>query len=373
MPAEITAPRPLAPSVSGPWLAERLLAWHAQHGRHQLPWQSPRTPYRVWISEIMLQQTQVMTVIPYFERFMQRFPDIEALAAAPLDEVLHLWSGLGYYARARNLHRAAQHICTGHGGQFPQRIDQVEALPGIGRSTAAAILALSAGQRHAILDGNVKRVLCRLHLIEGWPGARLVEQQLWALAETHTPPRQVADYTQAIMDLGATVCTRSRPRCAECPLQSRCAAFANEASARLPTPRPRKTLPVRQTTMLLLCNEDNELLLQRRPPSGVWGGLLSLPEIPHDVCDNDAALHDWCRDRMQCTIVITAHWPPLRHTFSHFHLDITPVIARVIATRPTLMERPDLVWYNHQQHRHGLAAPVSYLINQLYRQQEAPR
>jgi len=257
--------------------ADTLLAWFDTHGRHDLPWQHPRTPYRVWISEIMLQQTQVSTVVPYFERFLQRFPDVHSLAAAAQDDVLALWSGLGYYARARNLHRAAQHIVERHDGKFPTTLEAWLALPGIGRSTAGAILAQAFEQRQPILDGNVRRVLARYHAIDGWPGDRAVQDQLWKRAEAATPHRRIADYTQAIMDLGATVCTRT-PRCNQCPLSTGCGAHRLGRTADFPGRRPRKTLPVRLTAMLVLRDENGRILLVRRPPTGIWGGLWSLPE-----------------------------------------------------------------------------------------------
>ena len=252
--------------------ARRLLAWHAEHGRHTLPWQRDPTPYRVWVSEIMLQQTQVSTVVPYFERFMARFPKVAILAAAPLDEVLHHWSGLGYYARARNLHRAAEILAGTYGGEFPATLEEVIALPGIGRSTAGAILALSRGLRHPILDGNVKRVLARGFAVEGWPDAPHVQKTLWALAETLTPLEGVAAYTQAIMDLGATLCTRSRPACERCPVATLCVARQLSKVENYPAPRPRKPLPERRTRFMVLRDPAGRWLLERRPARGIWGG-----------------------------------------------------------------------------------------------------
>ena len=269
--------------------AERLLAWFDVHGRKDLPWQVDDS-YAIWISEIMLQQTQVQTVIPYYERFMLRFPDAVALADAPLDEVLHHWSGLGYYARARNLHAAAEIVRDQHGGRFPTSFDDVEALPGVGRSTAGAIIALSSGERHPILDGNVKRVLARHAAIDGWPGKTDVANALWALAEEHTPTERVADYTQAIMDLGATLCTRSRPRCAACPVHADCRACAMDAVERFPGKKPKKAKPRKVTTMLMAVSRDS-LYLERRPAAGIWGGLWSLPEVDNDGID------DWCERR----------------------------------------------------------------------------
>ena len=347
-------------AASSPTFASRILAWYDHHGRHDLPWQTDPTPYRVWVSEIMLQQTQVATVIPYFRRFTQRFPDVQALAAAPLDDVLHLWSGLGYYARARNLHAAAGRICAGHGGRFPEDIDSLTALPGIGRSTAGAILALACGQRHPILDGNVKRVLARFHAVEGWPGKSAVLKRLWALAEDHTPRERVADYTQAIMDLGATLCRRGAPACDACPLNTDCAALAQGRPQAYPAPRPKRELPVREVYMLLLVDGEGRVCLQQRPPSGVWGGLWSLPEF-----DSPRALADWC-SRFTGEAVEVLEQPPLRHSFSHFHLDIRPRLVRLENPPFSVMEGGQCVWYNSRQPPSlGLAAPVRRLLDRL--------
>ena len=255
------------------------MPWFDHAGRKHLPWQIDPTPYRVWVSEIMLQQTQVTTVIPYYERFMQRFPGIHALAAAPVDEVLHLWTGLGYYARARNLHRAAQLIAGEHGGEFPVTIDAVQALPGVGRSTAGAILALSMSQRHPILDGNAKRVLCRYFGVEGFSGDAAIEKKLWLLADRCTPASRVAHYTQAIMDLGATVCVRTRPVCRSCPLQKECVARIEGRQALLPTPRPKKVRPQRVAHIVIVTRDDGAVLLERRPPVGRLGRLVDVPSI----------------------------------------------------------------------------------------------
>lgn len=344
--------------------SKALLRWHARHGRHDLPWQQQRTPYRVWVSEIMLQQTQVSTVIPYFERFMQRFPDIHALAGASIDEVLHLWTGLGYYARARNLHRAAGIIASAQGGVFPSQLDQLMALPGIGRSTAGAILSLACGQAQPILDGNVKRVLARCHAIRGWPGQREVEQQLWQLAERYTPTQHNSDYTQAIMDLGATLCMRSKPACDACPLQRDCQAYKEQCVESCPGKKPKKALPIRETAMLML-RDGARVLLQQRPPSGIWGGLWSFPETA--VASDERELRQWCRDALQLEIDTPTRWSVIRHTFSHFHLDITPLEASVRNNlTESVMESVNTVWYNTcQPDARGLAAPVKRLLDSL--------
>lgn len=353
---------------------DRLLDWFDRHGRHDLPWQRPRTPYRVWISEIMLQQTQVATVIPYFERFVARFPDCAALADAPLDEVLHHWSGLGYYARARHLHAAARHIVATHGGDLPATLAEVEALPGIGRSTAGAILALGREARHPILDGNVKRVLCRHFAIDGWPDAPAVLKQLWVLADSLTPSARVADYTQAIMDLGATVCTRSVPRCAECPVAASCEARARGLTARLPAPRPPRVLPERHSHFLLLEDPDGNFLLARRPARGIWGGLWGFPEI---APEDDAAA--WCRRHGLDVLQAPTRLPTVTHTFTHFRLHIAPWRMCVARTpmqcrdgespadpAPAAMAGDHWLWYNvRAPARVGLAAPVTRLLDLL--------
>ena len=335
--------------------AARVLRWARQHGRHDLPWQQQPTPYRVWVSEIMLQQTQVATVIPYYQRFMTRFPDLHTLADAPLDDVLHHWSGLGYYARARNLQRAAQQIRDQHGGVFPLAFDAVASLPGIGRSTAGAILALACSQRHPILDGNVRRVLARFHAIEGWPGDKAVEKQLWELAEQHTPPQNVAAYTQAIMDMGATLCTRSKPDCRNCPLADDCSTHQAGRENDFPSPRPRKQLPVKRVRMLIL-TDGERLMLERRPPSGIWGGLWGFPELAPEQ-----DIETWCRQQFGTAPSSQHVLPGLRHTFSHFHLDIEPVVLQVAATN--LNDRETRIWFVlASPPQVGLAKPVSRLL-----------
>jgi len=341
--------------------SERVLDWFDRHGRTDLPWQLQPTPYRVWVSEIMLQQTQVSTVVPYYQRFMARFPDVAALAQAGQDQVLHHWSGLGYYARARNLHAAAKMIVAEFGGRFPEAFDDVLALPGIGRSTAGAILALACGQRYPILDGNVKRVLARVHAVEGWPGQGSVSNTLWGLAERYTPGSRVAAYTQAMMDLGATLCTRSRPRCDACPLGTDCIARATGRQSDYPAPRPKKTLPVRAVSMLLVCNGRGEVLLEQRPPAGIWGGLWSFPELApeHDVAE-------WCQTTLGLGLQEVAAWPMVRHTFSHFHLDITPVVVQAGERQGSVMEGGSLLWYNMKAtEERGFAAPVEKLMQRL--------
>jgi A/G-specific adenine glycosylase len=339
--------------------SSRLLAWFDEHGRKDLPWQSPKDTYRTWVSEIMLQQTQVQTVIPYFERFMQRFPDITTLANAPRDEVLAHWSGLGYYARARNLHSAAQVIRDDHGGVFPDTFDTVVALPGIGRSTAGAILALSKDQHHAILDGNVKRVLARHEAIAGWPGTTAVAKRLWEIAERNTPQQRVADYTQAIMDLGATVCTRSKPACERCPVATDCRARIEASVTLFPGRKPKKDKPLRTTTMVLACY-DGQVYLERRPESGIWGGLWSLPEIA------GASVEEWCRERLAREPGEAEEWQALRHSFSHYDLDIRPIVVRIEAPLSKVADFADARWHPlDNDPPGGIAAPVRTLIEQL--------
>lgn len=347
--------------------AGAVLQWFDQHGRHDLPWQQNTTPYRVWVSEIMLQQTQVSTVIPYYHRFMQRFPDVSALAEAPIDDVLHLWTGLGYYARARNLHKSAQIVTNHYQGNFPPSLEQLSELPGIGRSTAGAILALSMGQRGIILDGNVKRVLCRYYAIQDWSGENATQKQLWQLAGQATPAERVAAYTQAMMDLGATVCTRSKPACARCPLADTCQALALGLTKTLPVSKPRKILPVRQTFMLICEQGKGEVLLEQRPASGLWGGLWSLPEFS-GFDDVQTWLEHKGANFKTC-------WPVVRHTFSHFHLDITPVIA-TLASHHIAEQDAGTCWYplaptaDDTRVNLGLSAPVKKLLQRLGAHQE---
>jgi len=309
----------------------------------------------------MLQQTQVKTVVPYYQRFMQYFPEVQTLAAASLDEVLHCWTGLGYYARARNLHRAAQQICTEYAGKLPTGLNKLMRLPGIGRSTAGAILALAHEQRYSILDGNVKRVLCRYYAVEGWAGETKVAEQLWHLAEKNTPSKRVAAYTQAIMDLGATVCTRSHPHCVLCPFSQDCTAHQNRLEKAYPTPKPRKALPVKTTAFIMLQNQWGEVLLEKRPTKGIWGGLWSFPE-----CATADDIPAWCQQHLNNAAPKCYTCQSLRHTFTHFHLDITPVLMPIEAESCQTVALRGTVWYNTAQPQtYGLAAPVVHLLTQL--------
>lgn len=308
----------------------------------------------------MLQQTQVATVIPYYYRFLQRFPDVKSLANAPIDEVLQHWSGLGYYARARNLHRAAQMIVES-GGQLPDTIDSLIDLPGIGRSTAGAILSIACGQSHPILDGNVKRVLARFHGIHGWTGDSKINKHLWDISSRYTPSRRTGAYTQAMMDMGATLCTRSKPKCQSCPVNSACYAYREDKTAELPTPKTRKKLPVKQSFWLLLQNSDREILLEKRPPAGIWGGLWSLPEY-----DSLEDLRSWC-DQQALSIKSLRVLPGRRHTFSHYHLDYCAVIVNGENRNNYVMEANRPVWYKASEFDSlGLPAPIRRLLQEIF-------
>jgi A/G-specific adenine glycosylase len=340
--------------------AAALIEWHARHGRHDLPWQRRRTAYRVWVSEIMLQQTQVATVIPYFERFMERFPDAGTLAAAPLDEVLHLWSGLGYYARARNLHRAAVSITEEHGGRFPKSFEAVAALPGIGRSTAGAILALSRGERFPILDGNVRRVLSRHFAVAGSASDRAVLQKLWELSDECTPTEQVATYTQAVMDLGATVCVRRNPSCTTCPVATTCLAYNTGRQHELPSPKPARARRMREVFMLAAVRAGGDVLLERRPERGVWGGLWCLPEFESA---SDAA--DYARRVLRGAAERPVPLAPVEHAFTHFDLVITPLLAHCADSAYT-PDPAQSLWYRAREPaRLGLPAPIRLLLARL--------
>ncbi|NJD30661.1 MAG: A/G-specific adenine glycosylase [Gammaproteobacteria bacterium] len=337
--------------------APALLAWFDVDGRKDLPWQQDPTPYRVWVSEIMLQQTQVSTAIPYYTAFLRRFPDVRALASARLDEVLHLWSGLGYYARARNLHRAAQAIVRRHDGRFPESIEEVMELPGIGRSTAGAILALSRGERHPILDGNVKRVLTRYFGVDGYPGDAAVEKRLWAQAEACMPRDRIAAYTQGIMDLGATVCTRTRPACLLCPVGSQCVARERGWQDRLPSPRPRVHRPRREAWLVVAMRGEHKVLLERRPPSGIWGGLWGLPEFP-----TRAHAEQWCREHLSGAAE-PLRGDSLRHAFSHFDFEMRPLVVRCLGKSEGLRDDDRFRWYDvREPMKVGLPKPIARLI-----------
>jgi A/G-specific adenine glycosylase len=341
-------------------LGTRLVEWHARAGRHDLPWQKERSAYRVWVSEIMLQQTQVSTVIPYFERFMRKFPDVRALADAAIDEVLHLWTGLGYYARARNLHRAAQLIRDRHGGEFPDQFDLVVELPGIGRSTAGAILAQARGQRHAILDGNVKRVLSRHYGIDTPPDEAATLARLWQCAEENTPGADVATYTQAIMDLGATLCAR-KPRCGDCPIALDCRARIESRQEQLPAPKRKRAARRRRRAVMLVARHASSVLLVQRPASGIWGGLWCLPEF-----DDALAAERFARSELAPESPGGTALPDIEHSFTHFDLVITPIEVRC---RPAdcVNESPSRqLWYDlNQPARVGLPAPIKTLLGNL--------
>ncbi|HEY4293953.1 A/G-specific adenine glycosylase [Luteibacter sp.] len=339
--------------------ARELLRWYDHHGRKDLPWQHPRDAYRVWLSEIMLQQTQVVTVIGYFQRFVERLPTLASLAAADEDTVLALWSGLGYYRRARFLHRAAQLCIERHGGELPRDLEALMALPGIGRSTAGAILAQAHGLRFPILDGNVKRVLTRYHGIAGFPGESAIEKQLWRHADEHTPAGRTADYTQAIMDLGATVCVRAKPLCLLCPQAAACVAHRDGLTTVLPTAKPGKKIPTRSLAMLLLRDAHGRVLLEKRGPQGVWSGLWSLPE----ATDPDAAgtvASGFAR------ISEADPLPAFTHVFSHYRLDVSPILFDHAAPLTTVADRNDRRWCDREELASlGLPAPVRTLLANL--------
>lgn len=345
-------------SLTPSQFSQALLKWFDKHGRHDLPWQKNLTPYRVWVSEIMLQQTQVTTVIPYYQDFLKKFPTLTSLANAPIDSVLHLWTGLGYYARARNLHKCAAYLVKNNKGKFPSDVESMMALPGIGRSTAGAILSISMNERAPILDGNVKRVLARFHMIEGWTGAKNTQEILWSYAEKYTPKKRIADYTQAIMDLGATICTRSKPKCDSCPLQKNCAAFINECTQAFPFSKPKKTLPTKKIHLLLLINSKKQIWLEQRPASGIWGGLWSFPEFA-----SSTAITTFCKP-FKHVITHKKTSAMRRHTFSHYHLQMVPTHI-IIKQIPQLPHRHGL-WYNISKLPNiGLAAPVKQLLLDL--------
>ncbi len=337
--------------------AKNVLAWFEQHGRKNLPWQHNATPYRVWVSEIMLQQTQVATVIPYYAAFMKRFGSIQALAEAPQDDVLAHWSGLGYYARARNLHRCAIDVVQQHGGTMPSNLDELIALPGIGRSTAGAIASLSMGKPEPILDGNVKRVLARAYGVEGWPGQKKVLDALWQISEAVTPKTNTGQFNQAMMDLGATLCTRSKPDCTRCPLAKTCFALEHNSIADYPGKKPKKVTPVKQTVMLVIKDKQGRLLLHKRPATGIWGGLWSLPEIA-----DAAEVQTWLSEQPLKAVSDPQQIDAFRHTFSHYHLDITVLEQMVASTAQRVADDAAAHWYDGGKLPGGVAKPVTQIL-----------
>lgn len=339
----------------------RLLKWFDQHGRKNLPWQQQPSPYHVWLSEIMLQQTQVNTVIPYYQKFTERFSNITTLAHAPVDDVLALWTGLGYYARARNLHKAANIMVDSHQGQMPDTLDELIALPGIGRSTAGAIMALAHHQHFPILDGNVKRVLSRHAAVEGWPGKKHIENNLWLIAEQHLPNDRVANYVQAQMDLGATLCTRSKPKCTICPLNTDCQAYINGNPNAYPTSKPKKVIPTRQSHWIVAQAPSGELLLEQRPSLGIWGGLWSFPEL-----GNIDDLSYTCTHQLNVNAINIKSLTYIKHVFSHFKLEIFPHLIKCEINNNNIAENKKLAWYKISDALQlGLPAPVKSLIESL--------
>ncbi|MCL6269664.1 A/G-specific adenine glycosylase [Sansalvadorimonas sp. 2012CJ34-2] len=342
-------------------IQQAILDWYDEHGRKTLPWQHNINPYRVWLSEVMLQQTTVVAVIPYFERFTEKFPTVADLAAAEVDAVLHLWSGLGYYSRARNLHKAAQMVVNDFDGEFPNNLVGLQKLPGVGRSTAGAIASISMEIRAPILDGNVKRVLCRLHAVSGWPGKSSVAKELWDLSERYTPETRLPAWTQAMMDMGATLCTRSKPDCSNCPISNWCEAHMMGKETRFPESKPKKVLPERQTCMLMIINQHGEVLLEKRPPAGIWGGLWSFPEI-----DAAEELVETVESTLGMQLSDAETWDSFRHTFSHYHLDIEPVKGFVDTQPSSIADGDQQAWCPMDKVTDlGLPAPVKNLLLRL--------
>lgn len=340
--------------------SQELLKWFDLYGRNNLPWQDNRTPYRVWISEIMLQQTQVSTAIPFFKRFMESYPDINSLSNASTEQVMHHWTGLGYYARARNLHKMSHIIQEKYKGNIPLDFNELVQLPGIGRSTAGAILALSDNQKYAILDGNVKRVLARYHAVSGWPGLSKVEKKLWRLSEKHLPSERIADFTQAIMDLGATLCVRSKPQCQICPLTKNCKARIKKKVELYPGKKKSNPKPHKQTIMIIVI-AGNKVLLEKRPDSGIWGGLFSFPEI-----DNNQTIEHWCETRLKKIEKTVSKKSTISHTFSHFKLDINPIEVRLDNSSCKLDLYENEYWYDLDQPSEiGMAAPIKKLLQEV--------
>ena len=370
------APAPSEPgALAEPEFSATVIGWQQLHGRHALPWQNTNDAYRIWLSEIMLQQTQVAAVIPYYQRFLSSFPTIAALAAAPSEQVMAHWSGLGYYTRARNLHACAKRIVSEYAGQFPSDPILLAELPGIGRSTAAAIAAFAFGTRAAILDGNVKRVFCRVFAVDGFPGNKVIEDQLWRRAEALLPLQDLATYTQGLMDLGATLCTRTRPDCQRCPLAPRCVALATDRVALLPVRKPKKVVPQRYASMLLIVDQ-NQILLEQRPDSGIWGGLLSLPEIAatrsaSDADEVAAGLFEQQLERTVAQFGVFAGYTrltPFSHAFTHFKLHVSPCLVRLVR-RHDQVGQGGHGWHRPESLRQApLPAPVKQLLLEFFRE-----
>lgn len=340
---------------------QKILDWFKHHGRRNLPWQQSQNPYYVWVSEIMLQQTQVKTVIPYFQRFIECHPNIFSLANAELDEVLHNWAGLGYYARARNLHATAKTIVERFKGKFPQDITTLIELPGIGRSTAGAIRSLGFNQPAPILDGNVKRFFARFFAVKGWPGQATVLKKLWDLAQGYVPDYKSSDYTQALMDIGAMICTPKTPSCSICPVKNYCKALEQEAVDAYPSRKPNTKLPLRRRYFFLFYNKNNQILLEKRPPAGIWGGLWSLPE-----CESELDIKTWCKKNYSLEVEKSYQLPSFLHIFTHFRLEITPIIAKIKIQRHLIMESQHRVWYNlDTPATKGMPTPVRKLLLQF--------
>lgn len=347
--------------MTSPLFSDRLLNWFDQHGRKDLPWQQQPTPYHVWLSEIMLQQTQVSTVIPYYQKFTERFTSISALAQAPVDDILALWTGLGYYARARNLHKAATIMVKSHQSEMPTKLDELIALPGIGRSTAGAIMALAHHQHFPILDGNVKRVLTRYSAIEGWPGNKQIEDKLWLIAQALLPQNRIANYIQAQMDLGATLCTRSKPKCTTCPLNIDCKSYINGNPTDYPTSKPKKHIPTRQSHWIVAQASTGEILLEQRASMGIWGGLWSFPEL-----DNATDLDFTCSNQLNINANRVTALANIKHVFSHFKLEIYPHLIECELNNNYIAENKKLSWYKISDALLlGLPAPVKSLIESL--------
>lgn len=369
---QATSDKPLPAGEANYAFSTAVIAWQKQHGRHALPWQNTRDAYRVWLSEIMLQQTQVAAVIPYYQKFLARFPDIHALAAAPINDVMAHWSGLGYYTRARNLYRCAQQVCERYGGVFPADPNLLSELPGIGRSTAAAIAAFSYGTRAAILDGNVKRVFCRAFGIEGYPGEKKIEQLLWQRAEALLPADGIEPYTQGLMDLGATICTRSKPACVRCPLAADCVALASGRVNELPASKPKKRIPEKSVAMLVIA-DGGQVLLEQRPDSGIWGGLLSLPqlEVINEQVDGSAAMETVPASIANAVmpygeLASCKRLPALSHTFTHFKMHVAPYYITIVR-RNAMVAQNVATWVQYDQLKDApLPAPIKKLLTGLF-------